>query len=205
MNQQIEERIEIIKELKTTIPNKDYSLEKRIKRLRWGYFGYVGVNILLIFLLLVSASALFHLEMLHYNWKKSMLLVVMTMSLSFHSHFSFIEFLLSKHHKKLIASDFNFDQELNSELENLINQLNYRRFKPYWIMIPSLLIMIAALVILLMTEETMTPIMAHYWNQFPLPVFVITLLLLWRLNYTVFSFQKNIEKVESKRLQTQIS
>jgi H+/gluconate symporter-like permease len=197
MTPQIEERIEIIKELKTTMPFKDYSLEKRIKRLRWGYFGYIGVNILLMFLILVSASALFHLEMLHYNWNRSMLLVAMTISLSWHSHFSFIEFLLSKHHKKLITSDFNFDQESNSELQNLINRLNYRRFKPYWIMIPSILIAIAAIVILLMTEETMTPKMSHYWNQFPLPVFVMTLLLLWNMNYMVFRVRRNIKNVES--------
>lgn len=197
MNQQVEEQIEIINQLNSTLTGKDFNLEKRIKRLRiWGYFGYVGANLLLIFLLLVSASALFHFELIHYNWNKSMLLVTMAMSLSLHSHFSLIEFLLCKHHKKLNESAFTFNRELNSELENLINKLNYRRFKPYWIMIPSIIVMIAALAIMLMAEGTMTPKIAFYWNLFPLPVFITSLLLFWNLNNKVFSVRKNIKAIE---------
>jgi len=201
MNQQVEKRIYIIHQLNSILIGNDFTLEKRIKRLRWGYFGYALANLSLIFLLLGSASTLFHFKFMHYNWNKSMLLVGMAISLSFHSHFSFIGFILSKHQKKLNESNFTFDQELNSELENLINKLNCRRFKPYWIKIPSILVMISALVILFLAEETMTPTIAFYWNQFPLPVFILSILLIWNINYMVFSVKRNIDMVESERLQ----
>ena len=191
MNPQIEERIGIINQLKTTLTGKDLSLEKRIKRLKlWGYMNFGLVNLLLVFLIIISASTLLRLEPFGQNWQKSGLIVLMTISLSLHAHFSIIEFLLLKHSKRLGNSDFNFDNRLNMELKELIDDMNYHRFKPYWIIIPAIILMIASALMVLELNP--------YWDMFTWPVLAISVLLSWRLNNCVFLIRKNIENLRSR-------
>lgn len=191
MNPQIEERIGIINQLKTTLTGKDLSLEKRIKRLKlWGYMNFGLVNLLLVFLIIISASTLLRLEPFGQNWQKSGLIVLMTISLSLHAHFSIIEFLLLKHSKRLGNSDFNFDNRLNMELKELINDMNYHRFKPYWIIIPAIILMIASALMVLELNP--------YWDMFTWPVLAISVLLSWRLNNCVFLIRRNIENLGSR-------
>ncbi|HEX7584276.1 MAG TPA: hypothetical protein VF373_06270 [Prolixibacteraceae bacterium] len=191
MNPQIEERIGIINQLKTTLTGKDLSLEKRIKRLKlWGYMNFGLVNLLLVFLIIISASTLLRLEPFGQNWQKSGLIVLMTISLSLHAHFSIIEFLLLKHSKRLGNSDFNFDNRLNMELKELINDMNYHRFKPYWIIIPAIILMIASALMFLELNP--------YWDMFTWPVLAISVLLSWRLNNCVFLIRRNIENLGSR-------
>lgn len=191
MNPQIEERIGIINQLKTTLTGKDLSLEKRIKRLKlWGYMNFGLVNLLLVFLIIISASTLLRLEPFGQNWQKSGLIVLMTISLSLHAHFSIIEFLLLKHSKRLGNSDFNFDNRLNMELKELIDDMNYHRFKPYWIIIPAIILMIASALMVLELNP--------YWDMFTWPVLAISVLLSWRLNICVFLIRRNIENLGSR-------
>ena len=191
MNPQIEERIGIINQLKTTLTGKDLSLEKRIKRLKlWGYMNFGLVNLLLVFLIIISASTLLRLEPFGQNWQKSGLIVLMTISLSLHAHFSIIEFLLLKHSKRLGNSDFNFDNRLNMELKELIDDMNYHRFKPYWIIIPAIILMIAGALMVLELNP--------YWDMFTWPVLAISVLLSWRLNICVFLIRRNIENLGSR-------
>lgn len=205
MNQLIEERIEIINQLNSTLTGKGLSLEKRIKRLRiWGFSNYVFINLLLIFLISVSFFAVFHIEPLYVKWIKTGLLVSMTMSLTITAHFSIVELLVSKHLKNLQDSDFTVNQELNIELENLINNLNHHQFKPYWINIPSLIISIAAL-FKYIADRMIKIDLNPYWKIFPLPVLIFSILLFWDLNNKVYLLRKNIEKVESKTFENQTS
>ena len=191
MNQQIEARIGIINQLKTTLTGKDLSLEKRMKRLKlWGYMNFGLANLLLVFLIIISASTLLRLEPFGQNWNKSGLIVLMAISLSLHAHFSIIEFLLLKHSKSLGNSDFNFDNRLNMELKELINDMNYHRFKPFWIILPAIIMMIASALMILELNP--------YWDMFTWPVLAISVLLSWRLNNCVFLIRKNIENLRSR-------
>ena len=191
MNQQIEARIGIINQLKTTLTGKDLSLEKRMKRLKlWGYMNFGLANLLLVFLIIISASTLLRLEPFGQNWNKSGLIVLMAISLSLHAHFSIIEFLLLKHSKSLGNSDFNFDNRLNMELKELINDMNYHRFKPFWIILPAIIMMIASALMILELNP--------YWDMFTWPVLAISVLLSWRLNNCVFLIRRNIENLGSR-------
>jgi len=147
-------------------------------------------NLLFVFLIIISASTLLRLEPFGQNWNKSGLIVLMTISLSLHAHFSIIEFLLLKHSKSLGNSDFNFDNRLNMELKELINDMNYHRFKPFWIILPAIIMMIASALMILELNP--------YWDMFTWPVLAISVLLSWRLNNCVFLIRKNIENLRSR-------
>jgi len=201
-NQITEERIILIKGFRTTLIDKGLSIETRIKRLRiTGIFSYLSVNLLLILTLLLSCFAWLRIEPIASNWMQSSMLVFMTITVSLVTHFSYVEFLLTKHLKYLQERDLDFDQRLNMELKSLIESLNEHRLKPYLIKIPAIVLLIATLIFKLLTfdTESINPEWLNYWNFFPLPVFVILLMIFWDLNAKIFAFRKNIYKVESAR------
>jgi hypothetical protein len=107
-----------------------------------------------------------------------------------HTHYSYIEFLLLKHISHLNNRDLNFDPSTNKELNGLVNDLNNHKFKPAWIMIPSIIVIIASALMVLEWNP--------YWGLFPLPVLVVSVLLSWRINNHVFLVQNNIENLESQ-------
>jgi hypothetical protein len=200
MNQITEDRIELIKGFKTTLIDKGLSIETRIKRLRIaGIFAFGSMNLLLILLVIISFITILHVEPLASKWNQSSMLVFMTITVSMVTHFSFVEFLLTKHLKKLQERNFDFSKELNIKLKDLIENMNENRLKPYWIKIPAIVVLIATLAMLLLTMDTdsINPEFANYWNLFPLPVFLISLMLFWNLNSKIIAFRKNINEVES--------
>lgn len=197
MNQQIEERIEIIKSLKTTTGKADQSLEKRIKSTRiFGIISYALANFVLIFLILITILTILDFGSFGSSWSKSALFVFITISISIQAHFSPIDFLLSKHRKKLQNSSFSFNNQLNNTLRKQIDELNYHRFKPYWIIIPALIIMIPGILMVFADDDVFAK-NNLYWDYFKIPVLFIGILLFWNFNWKIYQFWKNIKNVES--------
>jgi len=191
MNEQTEERIKIIRQFKSTFHVKEPSLDKRIKKLKlWGMMNYGLVNLLLIIIMIISALALLQVESFAQRWLKSGLFVLITLSVSLHSHYSYIEYLLLKHFSYLTRVDMNFHPTTNTELKELVSDLNNHKFKPVWIMVPSILVILASALMVLEWNP--------FWGLFPLPVLVVSVLLSWRINNHVFLVQNNIENLESE-------
>jgi len=195
MNSQLEERIEIIKSLNTT-GKADQLLEKRIKSSRVsGIFYYTFSTVFLIILVILTITLMFNMGHLGGKWQKFGLVVSLIFSMSIQAPFFFVDFLLSRHLKKLQDSDFSIDNHLNDTLKMHIDNLNQRRFKPYWIKIPALIISIVGLIqaVLVLNDSEILNI---YWDYFKLPVLIVTLLILWYSNRIIYLVWENIKSVE---------
>ncbi|HET6557555.1 MAG TPA: hypothetical protein VFG54_09600 [Prolixibacteraceae bacterium] len=191
MNQYAEERIRIIKKLKPSIYVKEQPLDQRIKILRFfGWLKYLLANVLLIALIIQSALSLLQHDPSGESWQKSALLVFITLNLSLQSHYSYIEYLLLKHVLNLKNQQYSISYINNKELKELIIRLNHNRLKPYWIILPSILVMVGSI----FTYFDSNP----YWEIFALPVLLVGILLSIRLNKDVLLVRNNIEHIESK-------
>jgi hypothetical protein len=197
MNPQIEERIEIIKSLNTTPGKADQSIDKRIRSARiFGTANYAFTSIFLIFIIFITIFSM--LDMGHFGekWPKFGLAVSLIISMSIQAPFSVIDFLLSRHRKNLLNSDFSFDNQWNDTLNLQIDNLNSRRFKPYWIKIPALIISIVALIQAFMVLDDSGKF-DFYWSYFKFPVLLVTILLLWYINRVIYLVWENIKSVEA--------
>lgn len=191
MNQYAEERIRIIKKLKPTVGFKEQPLEQRIKKLKFfGWLKYLLSNLLLIILMIQSALSLLHYDPSGESWQKSALLVFIALNLSLQGHYSYIEFLLLKHVRNLKTQEYMISYINNKELKELVIRLNTNRFKPYWIVIPSILVMLGSIFSYLGYNP--------YWEIFALPCLMAGALLSIRLNKEVLTVRNNIEHIESK-------
>jgi hypothetical protein len=197
MDSQIEERIEIIKSLITTSGKADQSVEKRIKSTRiLGIFNYAFTTIFLIILVFLTIFTLLSAGNFVEKWPKFGLVVSLIFSMSLHAPLSIVDFFLSRHRKKLQDSDYSVDKQLNDTLKLQIDELNYRRFRPYWIKIPALIISIFALLqtFLVLDDSKYFDI---YWGYFKIPVLIVAFLLLWYSNRIIYIVWENIKIVES--------
>lgn len=191
MNQYAEERIRIIKKLKPSIFFNQQPLEQRIKKLKVvSLLNYLLANVLLIVLMIQAALALLQYDPSGESWKKSALMIFITLNLSLQAHLSYIEYLLLKHARNLKTQEYMINYINNKELKELVTRLNHHRFKPYWIVIPSILVMIGSI----FTYFDSNPL----WEIFALPVLLVGALLSWRLNNEVLRVRNNIEHIESK-------
>lgn len=190
MNNQIDERIKIAKNFKSLYSWEGKSPEKREKTLkRTGFMEYGFVMILLSVLIVASAMSAFQIEPFIGKWPKAGLLVLLTMVYSLRSPFLYIELLLHKHINKIRNSELEFNEELNTDFDNIIAQLNKRRKYIYLTGAPLLLIALAAFVQVL---DVMP-----YWDKFPPLVLIISLYLVVRINYDVLKLKKNLARVVS--------
>ncbi len=197
MNPQIEERIEIIKSLNSTTGKADQSLDKRIRWTRIsGIFNYAFTSIFLIFIIFITILSL--LDMGHFGekWPKFGLAVSLIISMSIQAPFSVVDFLLSRHRKKLLNSNFSFDNRWNDSLDLQIDSLNNRRFKPYMIKIPAFTISIVALIQSFLALDDYEKFNI-YWGYFKVPVLIVISLLLWYINRVIYLVWQNIKSVEA--------
>ena len=189
MTEQTEERIKIIRQFKSIYYPANASPDKLIKSLKiLGYMNFGIVNLLLIFLIVITTCSLFQIVQFTQIWHKFALTVSITLSMSLHAHFSYIELLLKNHIRKLNELNFSFDNTLNIELKDLIHDLNYHRFKPYWITFPTIIVFIASGMMVLEINP--------FWDNFIWPVLITSILLSWRLNNYIFLVRRNIEMTE---------
>ncbi len=197
MNAQIEERIEIIKSLNSTTGKADQSLDKRIRLARiFGTAYYAFTSIFLIIIFFITIFSLLDMDHFGEKWPKFGLAVSLIISMSSQVPFSVVDFLLSRHRKKLLNSDFSFDNQLNGMLELQIDNLNIRRFKPFWIKIPALVISIVALIQAFLTLDDSEKFNI-YWGFFKIPVLIVICLLLWYINRVIYLVWQNIKSVEA--------
>lgn len=193
MDQYTEERIMIITKLKPFFYVKDQPIDQRIKkRTSLSLLNYLLANFLLIVLMVQSALSLLQYDLSGQSWHKSALLIFITINLSLQAHLSYIEYLLLRHARNLKNRQYNISYIHNKELKELVTRLNNNRFKPYWIVIPSLGVMIGSL----MSYFNYNP----YWELFAWPVLLVSALLSWRLNNEVWLVRNNIEHTESNVL-----
>lgn len=187
MNHLTTERLEIIKQFKSISILGAQTFEKRLKRAKtWGTINFYLANFILI--IVISASALLGIEPFRQSWSKSGLTILIAFSISLSAHFSLIEYYLLKHLKALNNGNFTFNQKLNSELKKLINDLNFHRFKPFWIIFPTIFVILAGALVVFELNP--------FWDIFVWPVLIIGILLSWRLNSAVYQIRKNLEQTE---------
>ncbi len=190
MNNQIDERIKIAKSFKSIYNWKGKTPEKREKTLKMVAFSDYGIVTFLLFVcILASAMTIFQTQSISSNWEKSGLLVLLTMSFSLRSPFSFIELILNNHIKKIENVRYQFDNELNNELDNIITKLNRRKKYIYLIGLPAILIFIPAMLQVFNANP--------YWDKFPPFVLTVSLYILVRIHYDIMKLKRNLKRVES--------
>jgi hypothetical protein len=190
MNQQIEERIKIIKRFKSvySIQEKDPEKKNFWFRMSAG-FDYWVVMFLLTFLIFVSFSAIFKIEPINEKWQNSGLLVLMAFALAIKSPYSFIELALLKHVKKIKGLDLSTPYSLNQELKKIITRLNSKKHRLNVVGLPSILIILGGA----LKVFDLNP----YWNYFSYLVLFFSPILIIRINYQISLVRKNLSKFET--------
>ena len=188
MIKQIEKRIQIVKNFKSIYNWEGESAEKREKTIQIAVFLEYGfVMILLSILVVGSAMVVFEFEHFIDRWANAGILILITMSFSIRSPFSYVELMLHKHIN--IIKSIEFDEKLNTELEDIITRFNLRKKYIYLTAIPAILIGIAAFLQVFDGNP--------YWNKLPPFVMLISLYLITRINYDILKLKRNLKRVEN--------
>lgn len=192
MNQQVEERIELI-------DNFIFETGKGESRKWVHYFnGFVTFPFIIVLFLIVevvSFSAIFNQFS---NWAKADMMTFFSLFfiLQFPAHF--INFLLFKHLGAIKEKQINCSSELNDELKYHLQSIT-KHFKPYWLKIPVLSLMIIGLtkkMIFIFLDHSIPSIDA-LWSYLPLPIFAIGILLFGYTNRQILKIRKNLKAVEA--------
>ena len=197
MNEKMNERKNIIISLKSNFGEPKNGIEKRLSFLK-------GMTILNLILTLFSAgilvlsiiSELFNYEI--FEWKKTGLLAILSLSFILNLPNQYFELKLLNHLKKLGSkSEYNgidkLNIELNIELKIIIENLN-NRLKNGWVEITL------AIIILIMgiwqmgfsNNNNNNP----YWNYMKLPILAFYGIILFRFIFTNRKLNENITKTE---------
>ncbi len=192
MNQQAEKRIKLI-------DNFIFETGKGENRKWIHYFnGYITFPFIIgLFLIVevVSFSAIFNQFS---NWAKADMMTFFSLFfiLQFPAHF--INFLLYKHLKQIKEKQINCSPELNDELKCHL-EITTKHFKPYWLKIPVLSLMIIGLVkkMIFIFMDHSIPSIDALWSYLPLPIFAIGILLFLYTNRQIWKIRKNLKAVEA--------
>ena len=193
MNEKMNERKNIIISLKSNFGEPKNGIEKRLSFLK-------GMTILNLILTLFSAgilvlsiiSELFNYEI--FEWKKTGLLAILSLSFILNLPNQYFELKLLNHLKKLGSkSEFSGIDKLNIELKSIIENLN-NRLKNGWVEITL------AIIILIMgiwqmgfsNNNNNNP----YWNYMKLPILAFYGIILFRFIFTNRKLNENITKTE---------
>ena len=188
MSNQIDERIKIAKNFKSPYNWEGNPLEKKEKTLRRaGFLDYGFVMILLSVLIVASAMSAFKIDPFISKWHNAGLLVLMTMAFSIRAPFSYIELMLHQHINKIKTLEIEFDEKLNAEFSNIITRFNKRVKNIYVTGIPLILIAMAGFIQVLFENP--------YWDKFPPLILVLSLYLIFQINYDVFRLKKILRNV----------
>lgn len=192
MNQQVEERIELI---------SNFILETgKGESRKWVHYfnGYITLPFvigLFLFVEVVSFSAIFNQFS---NWAKADMMTLFSLFFILQFSIQFVNFLLFNHLHTIKEKQINLGNELNDELESLL-ELITTRFKPYWLKIPVLLLMVIALIkkTLFMFTNHSNLFIDTLWNYLPLPIFLTGILLFWHCSQQIWKVRKNLKTVEA--------
>jgi hypothetical protein len=191
MNEKMNERKNIIISLKSNFGEPKNGIEKRLSFLK-------GMTILNLTLTLFSAgilvlsiiSELFNYEI--FEWKKTGLLAILSLSFILNLPNQYFELKLLNHLKKLGSkSEFNGIDKLNMELKNIIEKLN-NRLKNGWIEITLAIIILIMGIWQMGFSDNNNP----YWNNMKLPILAFYGIILFRFIFTNRKLNENINKTE---------
>jgi hypothetical protein len=191
MNEKMNERKNIIISLKSNFGEPKNGIEKRLSFLK-------GMTILNLTLTLFSAgilvlsiiSELFNYEI--FEWKKTGLLAILSLSFILNLPNQYFELKLLNHLKKLDSkSEFNGIEKLNMELKNIIEKLN-NRLKNGWIEITLAIIILIMGIWQMGFSDNNNP----YWNNMKLPILAFYGIILFRFIFTNRKLNENINKTE---------
>ena len=189
--QQMNERKNIIISLKSNFGEPKNGIEKRLSFLK-------GMTILNLTLTLFSAgilvlsiiSELFNYEI--FEWKKTGLLAILSLSFILNLPNQYFELKLLNHLKKLGSkSEFSGIDKLNMELKNIIEKLN-NRLKNGWIEITLAIIILIMGIWQMGFSDNNNP----YWNYMKLPILAFYGIILFRFIFTNRKLNENINKTE---------
>jgi len=185
------ERKNIIISLKSNFGEPKNGIEKRLSFLK-------GMTILNLTLTLFSAgilvlsiiSELFNYEI--FEWKKTGLLAILSLSFILNLPNQYFELKLLNHLKKLGSkSEFSGIDKLNMELKNIIEKLN-NRLKNGWIEITLAIIILIMGIWQMGFSDNNNP----YWNYMKLPILAFYGIILFRFIFTNRKLNENINKTE---------
>ena len=194
MNEKMNERKNIIISLKSNFGEPKNGIEKRLSFLK-------GMTILNLTLTLFSAgilvlsiiSELFNYEI--FEWKKTGLLAILSLSFILNLPNQYFELKLLNHLKKLGSkSEFSGIDKLNIELKSIIENLN-NRLKNGWVEI-TLAIIILIMGIWQMGFSNNNNNNNPYWNYMKLPILAFYGIILFRFIFTNRKLNENITKTE---------
>lgn len=189
MNNQIEERIKIIKGFKSYTYWKVKSPEEISKSLKvFAPLDYGFTLVLLLFVIVLSASALFELEFLSSKWEKSGLIVLMTISFSLRSPFSLAELMLKKHVQIIRTKNHSIKDSLNSDLKSIISSFDNRKKRIVYFVIPVVIVMLASFA----QVFEMNP----YWSYFPSIILAYCVFVFVWIHYQLLKLHSNLKAVE---------
>ena len=192
MNEKMNERKNIIISLKSNFGEPKNGIEKRLSFLK-------GMTILNLTLTLFSAgilvlsiiSELFNYEI--FEWKKTGLLAILSLSFILNLPNQYFELKLLNHLKKLGSkSEFSGIDKLNIELKSIIENLN-NRLKNGWVEITlAIIILIMGIWQMGFSNNNNNP----YWNYMKLPILAFYGIILFRFIFTNRKLNENITKTE---------
>ena len=192
MNEKMNERKNIIISLKSNFGEPKNGIEKRLSFLK-------GMTILNLTLTIFSAgilvlsiiSELFNYEI--FEWKKTGLLAILSLSFILNLPNQYFELKLLNHLKKLGSkSEYNGIDKLNIELKSIIENLN-NRLKNGWVEITlAIIILIMGLWQMGFSNNNNNP----YWNYMKLPILAFYGIILFRFIFTNRKLNENITKTE---------
>ena len=185
----VQERIIIAESFKSTINWEGKTLSQRQKELA-RLVGMEGLGMVsLLFLIYFSGRTVFNPEFDIAHWQNTFVMVIMTMALTVRTPLSWIELQLQKHVIKIKNLNFEFNPSLNQKLKKQIDRLNNREYRLFLNWIPSILIMIGAIMQLLLINP--------FWDSFSYIVFIYCLILLFRIFFQFLSMKTNLKQVDS--------
>ena len=188
------ERKNIIISLKSNFGEPKNGIEKRLSFLK-------GMTILNLTLTIFSAgilvlsiiSELFNYEI--FEWKKTGLLAILSLSFILNLPNQYFELKLLNHLKKLGSkSEYNGIDKLNIELKSIIENLN-NRLKNGWVEI-TLAIIILIMGLWQMGFSNNNNNNNPYWNYMKLPILAFYGIILFRFIFTNRKLNENITKTE---------
>jgi hypothetical protein len=192
MNEKMNERKNIIISLKSNFGEPKNGIEKRLSFLK-------GMTILNLTLTIFSAgilvlsiiSELFNYEI--FEWKKTGLLAILSLSFILNLPNQYFELKLLNHLKKLGSkSEFSGIDKLNIELKSIIENLN-NRLKNGWVEITlAIIILIMGIWQMGFSNNNNNP----YWNYMKLPILAFYGIILFRFIFMKRKLNENITKTE---------
>ncbi len=189
MNEKMNERKNIIFSLKSNFGEPKNGIEKRLSFLKGMTILNLTLTLFSVGILVLSIiSELFNYEI--FEWKKTGLLAILSLSFILNLPNQYYELKLLNHLKKIGSkSEYSGINKLNIELKSIIESLN-NRLKNGWIEITL------AIIILIMGIWQIFYSINPYWNYMKLPILVFYGIILFRFIFTNRKLNENITKTE---------